>query len=168
MHTISALDLPADRADLDALMRAYFADVLPRIAALGAPAPTVAQAVAGAWDDIDKFLPPNGQVFIARGTDGQAVGCGFLHQCAPGAGEMKRLYVAPSERGTGLGRKLVEARIDAARGLGWHSVYADTFKGNTGMLKLYDRLGFAPCDLYDGNANYPEILPVCVFRKLAL
>ncbi len=55
----------------------------------------------------------------------------------PDAGELKRLYVLPVYQGMGLGRQLIELRIEAARELGVRHLYADTARGNHGMLSLY-------------------------------
>ncbi len=168
MSRVRPADLNRDRAALTGLMQAYYADVLPKIEALGVTVPDVAEAVQDMWDHVQEYQPPRGQIVVAEDEGGRAVGCGFLRQCAPGSGEMKRLYLDPEERGRGLGRKLVEARIEAARGFGWHSVYADTFRGNDAMLGLYENLGFAPCEAYEGNGNFPQVRAVCVFRRLVL
>ncbi len=76
---------------------------------------------------------------------------------------MKRLYVLPDCQGHGLGRRLIEARIDGARAMGLSDLYADTVIGNDDMLRLYDRLGFRHIDRYPENANPPERDPWLVY-----
>ncbi|RME94241.1 MAG: N-acetyltransferase family protein [Verrucomicrobia bacterium] len=52
------------------------------------------------------------------------------------------LYVAPDQRGQGIGRRLLEALIAEARALGMHSVIAAIDGGNEVSLRLHRRLGF--------------------------
>ncbi|PWJ10920.1 Acetyltransferase (GNAT) family protein [Jannaschia seohaensis] len=66
---------------------------------------------------------------------------------------MKHLYVRPEARGTGLGRRLVEARMQAAREIGLRSVVADTFTGNPEMPVLYRSLGFRVVPPFHGSAS---------------
>lgn len=54
---------------------------------------------------------------------------------------LQDLYVAPSVRGTGLGRQLIEAVYAKADTDGRPSVYWMTQDFNTTARKLYDRLG---------------------------
>ena len=53
---------------------------------------------------------------------------------------LQDLYVTPGARGTGLGRKLIEAVYDAADGAGAPSVYWLTQEFNAEARQLYDRV----------------------------
>jgi putative acetyltransferase len=55
---------------------------------------------------------------------------------------MKRLYVAPQGRGSGLGKTLVKQVIEEAKGIGYRSIRLDTLKAMTEAQNLYKRLGF--------------------------
>ena len=54
---------------------------------------------------------------------------------------LQDLYAEPEARGTGTGRKLIEAVYDAADAAGCPSVYWLTQDFNTQARKLYDRIG---------------------------
>ncbi len=67
------------------------------------------------------------------------------------AAEMKRLYVRPAFRGLGLGRQLVEAVLDAARGAGYGCVLLDTLDDMESARTLYEDLGFVEVPPYYHN-----------------
>ena len=58
-----------------------------------------------------KYAPPDGEILLAKDSDGNGLGCIALRPLAAGVGEPKRLWVSPAGRGKGLGRKLVEAML---------------------------------------------------------
>src|SRR5512147_1989905 len=64
-----------------------------------------------------EYAPPGGVLLIAREGE-TAAGCVALRRIDAATGEMKRMYVRERYRGSGLGRRLALAVIDAARRLG--------------------------------------------------
>ena len=64
---------------------------------------------------------------------------------------MKRLYVRKPYRGSGLGRQLAEATLDAARIAGYHSVLLDTLDDMESARALYVDLGFTSIAPYYHN-----------------
>ncbi|KMW58227.1 Histone acetyltransferase HPA2 [Candidatus Rhodobacter oscarellae] len=148
-----------------ALLLDYYADVLETAARAGLTGVTPQEATDGSIADLPKMLPPKGRLLLASNPEGRLVGCGALVGIRADAAEMKRMYVRPEARGTGLGRRLFEMRIEEARRMGCTSIYADTARGNRAMLSMYERFGFRYIPRYPENANPPEFEPYLVYLR---
>jgi putative acetyltransferase len=98
-----------------------------------------------------EYLPPTGRLFLALDGD-QVSGCVALRGLGEGACEMKRLYVRPDFRGSGLGRELTQAVIDAARQIGYERMRLDTLPGKMDRaIAMYRSLGFREIEAYYHN-----------------
>jgi len=101
-----------------------------------------------------EYAPPRGALLLAM-VGGAVAGCCALRPLDtadyPNAAEMKRLYVRPTFRGTGLGRHLAEAVLDAARQRGYASVLLDTLNDMESARALYEDLGFEEIPPYYHN-----------------
>ena len=85
-------------------------------------------------------------LFVARDDDGALVGSAAVKHLPDGAAELKRLYVRPTARGTGLGVRLVVAAVDRARELGYTVIRLDTLPKMEAARGIYASLGFEPCE----------------------
>ncbi|MCA1589680.1 MAG: GNAT family N-acetyltransferase [Acidobacteria bacterium] len=100
-----------------------------------------------------KYASPDGRLLLAT-CDGQPAGCIAMRKLETDACEMKRLFVRDEFRSLGLGRRLIEKTIEAARGAGYKSMRLDTYPAKMAKaVKLYKSYGFAPIPPYYDNPN---------------
>lgn len=81
--------------------------------------------------------------------DGEPLGCVALRPLQPPAiAELKRLYVSPSARGSGLGKVLVSEVLRRAKEMGYEEVKLDTLLFMREARQLYAEFGFEKCEAY--------------------
>lgn len=166
---IEAATAPPDRSELAPIL-AEFLDRVGRLAAEEAGIGfDTARHLALTLDHLGDALPPRGATLLARPAAGGApVGMVFLRRIRPDTGEIKRLYVRPSTRGSGLGRALMDRALAEARALGLVRVVLDTGLWDREAHRLYEALGFADTEPYAETANAPDMAPWLRFMALDL
>lgn len=126
-----------------AAMQAYFAE-LDRIFPNGFdPGPLTADTLAD-------MRPPSGAFLLA--TDGATtLGCVGLRREDATTAEVKRLWVAPSARGTGLAQRLMHAIENHARAQGATRLVLDTSRHLPGAVAFYRKHGWTEIPRYNPN-----------------
>jgi GNAT superfamily N-acetyltransferase len=112
-----------------------------------------------------KYSPPLGEILLARSiADNLPLGCVALRPLfSPDCAEMKRLYVTPAGRGTGVGKALIREILYVAKALGCKEVRLDTLPHMEAAISIYKSNGFAECEKY-----YETPLEGTVFLKKVL
>jgi DNA-binding MarR family transcriptional regulator/N-acetylglutamate synthase-like GNAT family acetyltransferase len=92
-------------------------------------------------DNQEELTPPTGYCVVAR-LRGLPIGCGALklHGAAPA--ELKRMWVDPTSRGLGVGRRLLEGLEALARENGVRVLHLETNRALKEAIELYRKAGF--------------------------
>ena len=104
--------------------------------------------------------------FLVVYRDGAPVGCGAFRLIDDETAELKRMYVDPAVRGTGLGRRLVAALEAEARAAGARRLVLETGVRQTAALALYRATGFETIPLYGEYCLSPDT-SVCLGKELS-
>ena len=137
---------PAAPADADAICRIYNQGIEDRVATLETELRTPAERLE--W--MAARGPRHPVVVAAAGDD--VVGWASLNRFNPRPAYDHvvdlSVYVERGWRGRGVGRRLLEHVIEAARTLGYHKMVLAAFPTNAAGMALYERLGFSPVGIY--------------------
>jgi ribosomal protein S18 acetylase RimI-like enzyme len=109
-----------------------------------------------------EYSPPSGAFLLAREED-SFVGCVGLRKVSDTVGEIKRLYVAPTARGLGLGEALARGIVDEGKKRKYTRLVLDTLPSMLAARSLYQALGFKPVAPYRYNP-----VPGTAFLELQL
>jgi putative acetyltransferase len=146
---------PFDSLDVQALVGAQQEEMRGRYAGVGDIGPA---------REAHTFEPPDGVFLVTRADDGRAVACGGVCRFDTARAELKRMYVLPAARGTGLGRRLLEALEAEARRLGYTGMVLETGDQQPEALGLYVAAGYGPIPCYGVYAT--RALSMCFEKRL--
>lgn len=91
--------------------------------------------------DHAELRPPRGAFLLAT-IDGEKSACGAVKLLPDGSASIKRMWVAPEARGLGLGRRILGALEDDARGLGASIARLETNRALLEAIQLYRSAGY--------------------------
>ena len=89
----------------------------------------------------DELTPPAGLLLVAT-LHADPVGCGGLKLHADGTAEVKRMWVSPSVRGLGLGRRLLSEIEERAAAAGTRLLRLETNGTLAEAIRLYRATGY--------------------------
>lgn len=151
-------DLDGHETELEGLLRAYYEETDPQ-AVEWFDGELDGLDIDGAVSaDLDRLASAalEAPLFLAR-ADGESVGTVQLRRLSAAVAEVKRLYVRPSHRGAGIGRRLMTAALDGAAADGFETLRLGVGPFLERAHALYRSLGFEPIPPYEGT-QAPEAI----------
>ncbi|GAA4253379.1 GNAT family N-acetyltransferase [Dactylosporangium darangshiense] len=104
-------------------------------------------------------------LFLVAVVDGKAAGCGALRRLDATTAEIKRMYVVPERRGTGVATAVLRALESAAAERGWTVLRLETGTEQPDARRFYEREGYHEIPLFGAYVGFD--LSVCYERTLA-
>jgi DNA-binding MarR family transcriptional regulator/GNAT superfamily N-acetyltransferase len=98
----------------------------------------------------DDLTPPTGLLLVAT-LHGDPVGCGALKLHTDGWAEVKRMWVSPTVRGLGLGRRLLAELESQAAAHGMRTLRLETNRALTEAIGLYRTAGYREVDAFNAE-----------------
>ena len=99
-------------------------------------------------DDLELSYFRGGGCFeVVEDAANRIIGCVGLFPLNPCRAELCKMYLEKSARGHGLGKRLLEDALAAARCSGFREVWLKTNSALTEAIALYRKYGFQPLDM---------------------
>ena len=126
---------------------------------LGLQGPLTLEHAVETWVETAARLDPERRVLLAAVDDGVVVGTVQVVRAGSENGasraEVVRLAVRGDRRGTGLGRRLLEAAVERSRGLGLRLLWLTTHEG-TDSDRFYDAVGWTRLGVLPAYSTRPD------------
>jgi DNA-binding MarR family transcriptional regulator/N-acetylglutamate synthase-like GNAT family acetyltransferase len=97
-----------------------------------------------------ELIPPCG-AFLVAFVDGESVASGAVKALSPGVGSLKRMWVADTMRGLGVGRRMLEALEAQARELRLTTLRLETNQTLREAIRLYRSAGFREVPAFNAD-----------------
>jgi len=99
---------------------------------------------------------PQSFYFVAHEGDTVLGGAGIFPTEGLGATtcELVKMYLTPSARGTGLGKKLIATCLEEAKKIGFTQVYLETMPELKKAVRVYEKFGFTYLRAPMGNTGH--------------
>lgn len=108
-------------------------------------------------DRLSELFQHPGSFYYVAEQDGVILGGAGIYPTEglpDGYSELVKMYLDPSARGLGLGRKLISQCLDEARTAGYTHVYLETMPELRKAVSVYERFGFHYLDGPLGNSGH--------------
>lgn len=102
----------------------------------------------------EDVAPGNGGLYLMF-VAGEPAGCGAIRRVEGNVGELRRMFVRPPFRGSGLGAAMVSHLCGTARDLGIGRVVLETDTRQPDAQQRYERAGFNKTTSYGPNRDRP-------------
>jgi GNAT superfamily N-acetyltransferase len=135
--------VPWEHPDAEALRAAQRVEIAERYGR-----PDSEPGAAPTAGDIAHFV-------VAYSADGDPVGCGGLRRLDPASGEVKRMYVVPERRGSGVAAAVLAVLEEHARTLGWTRLRLETGNAQPDAVAFYTKHGYRPIPRFGPYAAEP-------------
>jgi putative acetyltransferase len=119
-------------------------------------------------DNHEPGPPPSGDnisYFVVATHNDVAVACGALRRLDGSSAEIKRMYVVPQARGSGVAGAVLKALEDAATERGWTTLRLETGTLQPDAQRFYRRAGYHEIPLFGSYVG--SELSVCFERQLS-
>jgi DNA-binding MarR family transcriptional regulator/GNAT superfamily N-acetyltransferase len=100
--------------------------------------------------DASELTPPEGLLLMAR-LRGRPVGCGAIKFHGESPAELKRMWISPSVRGMGVGRRMLSELERRARKTGVAILRLETNRALSEAIALYRRAGYVEVEPFSGE-----------------
>lgn len=118
-------------------------------------------------DDSEPGVKPTASsviVFLIAYVDGVPAGCGGLRELDNGGLEIKRMYVTPAQRGTGVAIAVLKGLEEWARAQSATELVLETGTAQPDAIRFYEREGYNRIESFGDYVGEP--LSVCYSKAL--
>ena len=108
-------------------------------------------------DHLYELFQQSGSVYFVAVLDNVVVGGAGIYPSnglPTGICELVKMYLSPSARGIGAGKKLIAKCVEFARENNYHSIYLETMPELKKAVSVYEKLGFQYLDGPMGNTGH--------------